>query len=103
MRKTILIVEDDKRLAEMLALHLTTLDCEVSVVHDGESALKEALRTHYDLVILDRSLPGIDGLEVCRRLREHARSVPVLMVTALCEELDVVVGLETGADDYVAK
>jgi DNA-binding response OmpR family regulator len=101
--RKVLVVEDQQELAELLQLHLKDLHCEVSLAFDGLSALARLRESAFDLVILDLMLPGIDGLEICRRLRAGPRYVPVLMVTAKTSELDRVLGLELGADDYVTK
>jgi len=103
MPKTILIAEDETEIAELVGLHLTDLGCEVTLAADGETALAGALSTPYDLVVLDLMLPRLDGLEVCRRLRAAERYTPILMLTARSSELDRVVGLEVGADDYLTK
>ena len=103
MGNRVLIVEDDDRLASMLHLHLAKLEYNVDVVNDGEEGLSRALACNYDLIILDRSLPGIEGLEVCRRVRRGNDVVRILILTALSDELEVVTGLETGADDYMGK
>lgn len=100
---TILVVEDDEDLTELLTIHLHDLGYEVDVVHNGETGLHRALERDYALVILDIMLPGMDGLDVCKRIRSEKRSLPVLMLTAKSEELDKVLGLEVGADDYVTK
>jgi DNA-binding response OmpR family regulator len=84
-------------------LHLQDLPCEVSLAFDGIVGLAEAEAKPYDLVILDIKLPGIDGLEVCRRLRARGRYTPILMLTSKSSELDRVLGLEMGADDYLTK
>jgi DNA-binding response OmpR family regulator len=101
-QRHVLVVEDNADIAQLLELHLSAVGCIVRRVGDGESALAEARREPYDLVVLDLMLPGIDGLEVCRRLRD-AGPVPIIMLTALGAETDRVVGLELGADDYVTK
>jgi DNA-binding response OmpR family regulator len=103
MPRKVLVVEDQQELAELVQLHLKDLHCEVSLAFDGHAALAQLRSQAYDLVILDLMLPGVDGLEICRRLRAGARYVPVLMVTAKTSELDRVLGLELGADDYVTK
>jgi DNA-binding response OmpR family regulator len=101
--RKVLVVEDQQDLAELVQLHLKDLGCEVAVALDGPSGLAAAEAKDFDLVILDLMLPGIDGLEICRRLRAKSRYVPVLMVTAKSTELDRVLGLELGADDYLTK
>jgi DNA-binding response OmpR family regulator len=101
--KKILIIEDNAELANLVALHLSDARYEVRVAVDGETGLREALASRFDLVVLDIMLPGVDGLEVCRRLRAEERYVPILMLTAKSGELDRVLGLEIGADDYLTK
>ncbi|MHB8771422.1 MAG: response regulator transcription factor [Syntrophales bacterium] len=103
MPKRILIIEDNADLAELLALNLRDLTYEVDIAGDGSGGLAKAERTAYDLIILDIMLPGLDGLEICRRIREKTPYVPILMLTSRSSETDRVVGLEMGADDYVTK
>nr|BFE31146.1 response regulator transcription factor [Actinomadura rugatobispora] len=98
----VLVVDDDPTVAEVVARYLVRDGHRVECVADGRDALRRALEDPPDLVVLDLMLPGLNGLEVCRRLRETS-SVPVVMLTALGEETDRLVGLETGADDYVTK
>lgn len=98
----VLLAEDDPAISEPLARALRREGYEVDVCPDGRSALTAA-KENPDLVILDLGLPVIDGLEVCRRLRAEGRTVPVLILTARAEEVDTVVGLDAGADDYVTK
>jgi len=101
----ILVVDDEPDLVELVRHHLQREHYEVITAADGETALFEARRRVPDLVILDLMLPGIDGLEVCRRLRSDTRlaHIPIVMLTAKGEEADVVIGLAQGADDYVRK
>lgn len=99
---SILLVEDDARLAGLTRDYLKNHGALVTIAPDGEVGLQEALRGSYDVVLLDLMLPGRDGIEVCQKLREH-RDVPVIMITARGEEADRVIGLEIGADDYVPK
>jgi DNA-binding response OmpR family regulator len=99
----LMIVEDQRDLAELVALHLEDVAREIHICADGASALKRAAGTPPDLVILDLGLPGLDGLEVCRRLRAGARYVPILMLTARSSDAERVLGLEMGADDYLVK
>jgi DNA-binding response OmpR family regulator len=99
---TVLVVDDDPNLSEVVARYLQKEGYEVDVARDGKSGLEKALATLPDLVVLDLMLPGIDGLEVFRRLRAIA-PIPVVMLTAKGSEEDRVAGLELGADDYVAK
>jgi len=103
MPKRILIIEDNTDLSQLLASHLRDLSYDVSLASDGADGLAKAGRTAYDLIILDIMLPGLDGLEICRRIRERPPYVPILMLTARSSETDRVVGLEMGADDYVTK
>ena len=103
MRKRILVIEDERDIAELIRLHLVDLDFFVTIANDGHTGLRRASAGTWDLVILDLRLPGIDGLEICRRLRQASSSVPVLMLTSKSSELDRVLGLEIGADDYVTK
>ncbi|MEV7627778.1 response regulator transcription factor [Actinoplanes sp. NPDC089786] len=98
----VLIAEDNERQAEALRQYLEADGHRAVVVHDGQSALDHALRSAPDLLVLDVMLPVMNGLQVCRRLREGS-SVPVLMLTARTEEEDQLVGLELGADDYLTK
>jgi len=98
----ILVVEDDDALRETLAYNLGREDYNVRAVEDGLSALESARKDHPDLVLLDLMLPGMDGIEVCRILRQEM-NVPILILTARDDEIDRVVGLEIGADDYITK
>lgn len=101
--KRVLIVEDDPNIVDLLQIHLKDLDCKVTSANDGQRGLAAAEGSAYDLIILDLMLPIIDGLEVCRRLRMQKNHTPILMLTAKSEEIDKVLGLETGADDYLTK
>jgi DNA-binding response OmpR family regulator len=103
MNSRILVIEDNADIGHLLELHLAGINCEVRWVADGIAGLEEAERGGYDLVVLDLMLPGLDGLEICRRLRAGAAHVPILMLTAKSTELDRVLGLELGADDYLTK
>jgi len=102
MRK-ILVVEDNRDIAELVALHLRDLNAQVDLAYEGDTGLSLALQHGYDLIVLDLMLPGVDGLELCRQLRNHHRYTPILMLTARSTELDRVLGLEIGADDYLSK
>lgn len=102
MPEKILIVEDEPALQETLAYNLTRQGYTVESIGDGLAALELARRFRPDLIILDLMLPGIDGFEVCRILRQEM-NVPILMLTARDDEVDRVIGLEMGADDYVTK
>ncbi len=99
----VLLVEDDRDIAEPLARALVREGYEVGTAHDGRLALEEVLDAPPDLIILDVGLPGMDGLEVCRHVRELRPHVPILMLTARDGELEQVAGLDAGADDYVTK
>jgi DNA-binding response OmpR family regulator len=99
----VLLAEDDSAIADPLSRALQREGYAVEVVTDGLSALEFADAGRADLLVLDLGLPGMDGLEVCRRLRSSGRGLPVLMLTARADEVDFVVGLDAGADDYVAK
>jgi len=98
----VLLVEDDPGISEPLARALRREGYDVDVREDGRAAL-EGAREHPDLVVLDLGLPHLDGLEVCRRMRADGRTMPVLILTARADEVDTVVGLDAGADDYVTK
>jgi DNA-binding response OmpR family regulator len=98
----ILVVDDDHTVREVVVSYLRAGGYTVTEVEDGEQALRAMLDEPADLVVLDLMLPGMNGLEVCRRLREHG-DVPIVMLTALGAETDRVVGLERGADDYLTK
>jgi DNA-binding response OmpR family regulator len=99
----ILVVEDELKLAQFIELELKYEGYEVTVVNDGLSGLSAARESHPDLIILDWMLPGISGLELCRRLRQTGDRVPVVLLTAKDEIGDRVAGLDAGADDYVVK
>ncbi|MGD8761603.1 MAG: response regulator transcription factor [Desulfobacteraceae bacterium] len=103
MPKNILIIEDNRDLAHLLESHLRDLSFQVDVAFDGIAGFAKADSDNYDLIILDLMLPGLDGIEICRRLRRKSSYVPILMLTAKSSEMDRVVGLEIGADDYVTK
>jgi DNA-binding response OmpR family regulator len=103
MSKRILVVEDEREIARLVEIHLRDQGWEVKVCHDGPSGLGAAASGQFDLVVLDLMLPGVDGLEVCRRIRAAADYLPILMLTARSSELDRVLGLELGADDYLTK
>lgn len=98
----ILVVDDEERIRRLLKMYLEKEGYEIDEAEDGETALKKATEEDYDLLLLDVMLPGIDGIEVCNRLRQ-TKSTPVLMLTAKGEEINRVQGFEVGADDYVVK
>jgi DNA-binding response OmpR family regulator len=99
----VLVIEDESDIAQLVKLHLEDIPCEVRLAADGIVGLAEAQAQSYQLIILDIKLPGMDGLEVCRRLRAGGRYTPILMLTSKSSELDRVLGLEMGADDYLTK
>jgi DNA-binding response OmpR family regulator len=101
--RSLLVVEDDADLAELVALNLQDTGYGVSVEHHGTAAMERIDRQRFDLVILDLNLPGVDGLEICRHLRSLSPYTAILMLTARTDELDRVLGLEVGADDYLTK
>jgi DNA-binding response OmpR family regulator len=99
----ILVVEDERDIAELIAMHLTELPAQVTLAHDGRVGLDLALSRVWDAIVLDLRLPGVGGLDLCRALRAQTAHVPILMLTARGGELDRVLGLELGADDYMTK
>jgi DNA-binding response OmpR family regulator len=99
----LLIIEDNRDIAGLAAMHLRDGGYEVSMVHDGNEGLRILQVNQYQLIILDLMLPGIDGIEICRQLRAQHNQTPILMLTARSTELDRVLGLEMGADDYLTK
>ncbi len=103
MNRRVLVVEDDPDIGRLVSLQLNELQIESRLVCDGLTALNEAKAGRWDLVILDLMLPRIDGLEICRRLRASDNATPILMLTAKSSEIDRVLGLELGADDYLTK
>jgi DNA-binding response OmpR family regulator len=100
---SVLLAEDDPAISEPLARALRREGYEVGVAADGPGTLEAARAGGIDLIVLDIGLPRIDGLEVCRRIRSSGQSVPVLILTARADEVDTVIGLDAGADDYVTK
>ena len=102
MGKKVLVVDDEKSIVEILKLNLTNEGYTVFEAYDGDEALSMAKRVDPDLILLDVMLPKMDGLTVCRKIREKS-TVPILMITAREEEVDKVLGLELGADDYITK
>jgi len=103
MQQRVLIVEDDRDIAQLVELHLKDLGCQCDIARDGESGLQKALKNGYDLIILDIMLPDVDGMEICREVRSEKNYTPILMLTSRSEEIDRVLGLELGADDYLTK
>ena len=102
-RKSVLVVEDERDIAQLLKLHLSEFCDEVVITNNGCDGLDAAEKRAWGLIILDLGLPGMGGLEICRRIRENMRYTPVLMLTAKSSEPDRVLGLDIGADDYVTK
>jgi DNA-binding response OmpR family regulator len=100
---SVLLAEDDPAISEPLARALRREGYDVDVASDGPETLEAAKNGGIDLIVLDIGLPRIDGLEVCRRIRSLGQSVPVLILTARADEVDTVIGLDAGADDYVTK
>jgi DNA-binding response OmpR family regulator len=103
MPRRVLVVEDDPDIGRLVTLQLAEIGCESTLIDDGVTGLAEAQAGRYDLVILDLMLPRLDGLQICRRLRAAEGTTPILMLTAKSSELDRVLGLELGADDYLTK
>jgi len=103
MSNRILIIEDDPDIARLVQMHLLDIDCEADIAADGNAGIERFKAGNYDLVVLDLMLPGKDGIAVCRELRSGEAYIPILMLTAKSSELDRVLGLEMGADDYLTK
>ena len=103
MTKRILIIEDDKKISELLEINLRDLSYECKCIYDGELGLQEAINNPYDLILLDLNLPTKNGIEICQSIRSTNNTVPIMMLTARAEEIDKIVGLDSGADDYVTK
>jgi len=102
MKKKVLVVDDEKTLVKALTFNLEKEGYEVVTAYDGEEALKQVESDNPDLVILDLMLPGLDGFEVCRRVRKNL-DIPIIMLTAKGDDIDKILGLELGADDYITK
>ncbi|WP_417592647.1 response regulator transcription factor [Owenweeksia hongkongensis] len=101
--KRVLVIEDDPDIIELISLHLTDLDCTVEKQMNGLEGFNAAQASSFDLIILDLMLPGMDGIAICQKLRALDNFTPILMLTAKAEEFDKVLGLESGADDYLTK
>jgi len=99
----ILVIEDDKEIAELIKINLKDDNHEVNLVHNGHDGFLDAANKEFDLVILDLMLPGMNGIDVCKKLRENNVKTPILMLTSKSDEVDKIIGLETGADDYMTK
>ena len=102
MRK-VLLVEDDPDLAQLVLLQLQDIDVECRWIANGREALEVATNESFDMLLLDVMLPEVDGLEICRTVRSVNRHIPIMMLTAKVSEMDRVLGLELGADDYITK
>lgn len=102
MSKRILVVDDEPSIVELIRVNLEDAGYEVEVAADGDEALARFAERPWDLIVLDLMLPGVDGIEVCRRIRKESQ-VPIIMLTAKADEIDRVLGLEMGADDYITK
>lgn len=101
--KRVLLIEDDVHIKDLLEIHLKDLNCELTMCTNGQKGYDTALNDKFDLIILDVMLPGKDGITICRDLRARSVHTPILMLTARSEEIDKILGLETGADDYLTK
>lgn len=101
--KKVLVIEDDAHIIDLIEIHLVDLDCEVLKFMDGGQGFEEAKKNNHELIILDVMLPGMDGIQICQKLRALDIYTPILMLTAKAEEFDKVLGLESGADDYLTK
>ena len=103
MEKNVLVIEDDKDLAVLIGIHLKDLGCKVEFAYEGTAGLTKALDQPFDLIILDLMLPKLDGFEVCKMIRSENKTIPILILTSKAEELDKILGLELGANDYITK
>ena len=103
MNRKILIIEDDPDIAQLVTMHVREAGYEAIHVDNGEQGLQEVEKSNPDLLVLDLMLPGMNGLEVCKQVRKQNERIPILMLTAKSTELDRVLGLELGADDYLTK
>ncbi|WP_085991715.1 response regulator transcription factor [Oceanobacillus senegalensis] len=103
MNEKILIVDDEKSIVTLLSYNIGNAGFETDVAYDGLEAIEKIENNDYDLVVLDLMLPGMDGMEICKHLRNNRMDTPILMLTAKDDEFDKVLGLELGADDYLTK
>jgi len=101
--KRVIVIEDDPEICELLTIHLKDLECTVETYQDGKLGYENILSSNSDLIILDIKLPSMDGIEICQKVRAHDVTTPIIMLTARSEEIDRVLGLEVGADDYMTK
>lgn len=103
MPRKALVVEDDQDIATLIKINLRDINCDTDVATNGIDGLYHAVNHRYDVIILDIMLPSMDGLEVCKRIREERITTPIIMLTSKSEEIDTVLGLNLGADDYMTK
>lgn len=101
--KKVLVIEDDKSIVDLLRIHLQDLNCDVTAILDGAEGLKSATTDSFDLIVLDIMLPNVNGFDICKEVRKKEIYTPILMLTSKSEEVDKVLGLEIGADDYLSK
>lgn len=103
MQRKVLVIEDDQDIATLVKINLRDINCETDIAANGIDGLYHAVNQRYDVIILDIMLPSMDGLEVCKRIREERVTTPIIMLTSKSEEIDKVLGLNLGADDYMTK
>jgi len=103
MTRNVLIIEDNEEISSLLSMHLSDMDCKIEAALDGLEGLRLAQAKKFDLIILDLMLPSLDGLQICQKIRTQENYTPILMLTAKSSEIDRVIGLEVGADDYLSK
>ena len=103
MQRKVLVIEDDQDIATLIEINLRDINCETDTAYNGIDGLYHAINHPYDVIVLDIMLPGLDGLEICQRIREEKVTTPVIMLTSKSEEIDKVLGLNLGADDYLTK
>nr|WKN39750.1 response regulator transcription factor [Tunicatimonas sp. TK19036] len=103
MQKHALVIEDDQDIANLIRVNLRDIDCEADIASTGIDGLYSAIHKTYDIIILDIMLPTMDGMEVCKRIRQEKITTPIIMLTSKAEEIDKVLGLNLGADDYMTK
>lgn len=99
----LLVIEDDTDIAELIKINLQHLPANITIVNDGREALLEAATDKYDLILLDIMLPGMNGIDICKELRLNRITTPIIFLTSKSEEIDLLIGLESGADDYIKK
>ncbi|MCF8371492.1 MAG: response regulator transcription factor [Bacteroidales bacterium] len=99
----VLIIEDDRDIAQLMSIHLQDMNFETEHSYDGKEGLLKAMNNEYKLILLDIRLPGMDGIDICRKIRQEKIDTPIIMVTSKSEEIDKILGLELGADDYITK